>query len=148
MKEAHFIWNEEWAFTVDFTPPIKCRSNSCTDVATGLSYTIQTTIMYFAHFHKIISSKLYYLVSLPIIHVLQMILGVHWLKHGPPCQGSLLLQSLFHSVAVIMYFCWPTQKLASPCFPGQKANKSFPLAFGLLQKIGSMANKRLTHFAQ
>ncbi len=52
MKEAHFIWNEEWAFTVDFTPPIKCRSNSCTDVATGLSHTIQTTMMYLRAFSQ------------------------------------------------------------------------------------------------
>ena len=41
------------------------------------------------------------------------------------------------------YFCWPTRKLASPWFPQQKANGIFPLGFGLLQKIRSVANTHL-----
>ncbi len=49
-----------------------------------------------------------------------------------------------YSVAVIMYFCRPTQK-HHPVFLDKEPIRVFPLAFGLLQKIGFMANKRLLH---
>lgn len=55
-----------------------------------------------------------------------------------------ILMLTLQSAAMMMHFCRPTSKLASPWFLRQKPCRIFPLAFGLLQNINSDQQKFTT----
>ena len=75
-----------------------------------------------------------------------LMIGYHW-KQVVILQNACLQPCRSQTTSRVQkfwfFFCRPTGKLASPCFPQQKANGIFPLDFGSLQKINSVGNTSL-----